>query len=163
MLQRILALASIVLLFTPYTVKAQQMPVISSPIVEDTPLVPNEAVADSLYQQWLIDQETPKKPVQARIAPNSSLPVCSCVLVAKAFTGVTQSIGNARNWPRNSSVPVVGGVVITNESRAGHVAFITSVSNDEFSVKEGNYEHCKLSTRTIAINSPFILGYWKSE
>lgn len=85
---------------------------------------------------------------------------CSCVLFAKATTGYDSSVGNARNWPKNVAYPVVGGVVITNESRAGHVGVITWVSGDTFGIVEANYVRCRQGVRTLNTNNPAILGYW---
>jgi surface antigen len=55
---------------------------------------------------------------------------------------------------------VVGGVVITRESYAGHVAIITAVRENEIDVIEANYKRCAVSTRTINRNSQLIIGYW---
>lgn len=85
---------------------------------------------------------------------------CSCVLYARSLTGYGSSVGNARNWPKNVAYPVVGGVVITNESRAGHVGVITWVNGDTFGIAEANYSRCQKGTRSLNINNPVILGYW---
>ncbi len=86
---------------------------------------------------------------------------CSCVIYARSITGYNNSVGNARNWPKNSKVPVVGGVVVTNESRVGHVAVITAVYPDKIEVQEANYSRCRKTTRTISLNSPVIKGFWQ--
>ena len=100
-----------------------------------------------------------RRPVKqsGRYIPNNA---CSCVLFVKAKTGFTQSVGAARNWPINSQSPLPGGVVITRESSLGHVAYILEVNADSIVVIEGNYSHCKVTTRTIPLNSPIIKGYW---
>ena len=48
-------------------------------------------------------------------------------------------MGNAKNWTINSDTPEVGGVVITNESRLGHVAYIKAVEGDYIEISEMNY------------------------
>ena len=132
-----------------------EVPVAEDVIVKNDALVPNPVVADKLYKDWTKEQELKKKRV------NSGY--CSCVIFSKAMTGYTQSVGAARNWPKNSSIPVVGGVVITNESRAGHVAVITAVYPDRIEVIEANYSRCRKSTRTILLSSPVILGFWQAK
>jgi len=104
------------------------------------------------------DYTPPPKPVVKQIS-NPSI-YCSCVLTVKAWTGYSTPVGFARNWPKNTDTPVVGGVVITNEGWAGHVAYIMEVTTETITVKEGNFRRCALSTRIIPLTSPVILGYW---
>ena len=98
--------------------------------------------------------------VQSTSGWNSSFSPCSCVSYSKFRTGYSESVGNARNWPKNSQVPTVGGVVVTNESRPGHVGYIIAVREGSFDIIEANYSRCKVTTRTISINNPLILGFW---
>ena len=109
---------------------------------------PNYEDASRLYREWQADQikET-----------------CSCVLFSKRLTGFTQSVGYAKNWPKNSEVPVIGGVVITSESsgfNTGHVAVISEINGDTLTLLEANFERCKHTTRKIKTNDKVILGYW---
>ena len=93
---------------------------------------------------------------------NSAIPqFCSCVTFVKGLTGLQETVGAARNWPINSKIPTVGGVVVLNESKFGHVAYITAVSQNSFTVVEDNYVPCAKSTRTLLLTDPGILGYWK--
>lgn len=110
-------------------------------------------VTQALYEEW-----------SKKILKRSNQPsrwYCSCVIFAKQRTGFTESIGFAKRWPKNSKIPIVGGVVITRESWAGHVAIITAVRETEIDVIEANYSRCRITTRTININNSLILGYWK--
>lgn len=86
---------------------------------------------------------------------------CSCVLTAKALVGYNKTVGMAKYWPRNTDLPTVGGVVVTKESYAGHVAVILAVEQDRIYVYEGNYNRCKVSERWINLNNPVIIGYWR--
>lgn len=87
---------------------------------------------------------------------------CSCVNTAKSLTGYAEPVGMARNWPINSLVPVIGGVVVTNESSVGHTAYISDIVSGELILAEGNYQKCKFTFgRKLAINSSLILGFWK--
>lgn len=156
------AILAIAILLFPYQATAQITPTeepVVAPIVvvADEPLVANAAVAEQLYQDWLTEQKKPKavKKVTAKAA------VCSCVLYAKALTGYTKSIGVARRWTKNSPVPVVGGVVITNESPAGHVAFVAALDGDIMTLDEANYTRCKVTAgRKLNVNNPIVLGFW---
>jgi len=109
---------------------------------------PNYEDASRLYREWQADQvkET-----------------CSCVLFAKRLTGFTQSVGYAKNWPRNTETPQVGGVVITSESsgyNTGHVAVISAIEGDTLTLQEANFERCKHTSRKIKVDDKIILGYW---
>lgn len=87
---------------------------------------------------------------------------CSCVLYVKAKIGYTKSVGAARNFPINSSIPVKGAVIVTFESRVGHVG-IVSHSDDTYVYleSEANYSRCKVTYgRKIALNSSVIKGYY---
>ncbi len=113
---------------------------------------PSQQQIEELYTQWKT----------TKVSTNN---FCSCVLFVEGLTGnVVTSIGAARNWPINSQIPVVGGVVVTSESfpgtNTGHVAFILSVGPESIEVVEANFVHCKKTTRTIKLNDPAIKGFW---
>lgn len=146
-----------------YPVKAKAQVVDNITYEPVLALEENKAVADELYKGWLIEQSKPKKP-RSVAKTGSKVPstsYCSCVTFAKSLTGYTKTVGAARNWPKNSKVPVVGGVVITNESGLGHVGYITAVRDGEFDIIEANYSRCRKGVRTLKINNPVILGYWQ--
>jgi len=66
----------------------------------------------------------------------------------------------ARWIPTNSSTPRAGGLVVTNESWAGHVAIVTSVNDDgTFNIRESNYVHGLITERTLSANSGKIIGF----
>lgn len=133
---------------------SMEVPTVPEVIITDGAMVANPVVADKLYKDWQKEQELKKKRVSSGF--------CSCVIYAKALTGYSQPVGNARNWPKNISYPVVGGVVITNESYAGHVGVITWVNGNDFAITEGNYLRCQKSTRILNTSNPAILGYWQN-
>lgn len=142
----------------PQPVLANELPIVQKEevveVIEDYSLEsPNLALQAELLKEWEVSKIKKKVPTGGNF--------CSCVLFAKAMTGYNIPVGNARNWPKNSKVPVVGGVVITNESKAGHVAVITKVNPDSIEVVEANYVRCRKGTRQISLNSPVILGYWR--
>lgn len=154
-------------------VQAYELPnlvVVEEPYVyieeEESPVLEADvAVAEALYKEWQIEQAKAqtiqKKSNKYKKQAQNYTNYCSCVLYAKSQTGFTQSVGNARNWPKNSKTPMVGGVVVTNESRAGHVAIITKIEDSLLFIQEANYSRCKLSSRTINVRDPRIIGFWK--
>lgn len=114
-------------------------------------LQPDYAGAERLYQEW--------KAAQIK-------ETCSCVAFVRRLTGFTQSVGYAKYWPKNTEVPVIGGVVITSESsfntfRTGHVAYILDINDDTLTLLEANYSRCKITTRFLKVGDKRITGFWK--
>jgi hypothetical protein len=95
-------------------------------------------------------------------APTGFTP-CSCVSYARFITGINVGpIGVARNHPVNSSVPIIGAIMITYESRAGHASVVISFDDKFVYVNEANYSSCKVTyNRAIPIDSEVIKGYYK--
>lgn len=85
---------------------------------------------------------------------------CSCVIFVKRLTGYDKVVGEAKNWPTNSEIPSIGGVVVLDEGNVGHVAYITSVNGDSFTISEANYIICQRSSRTLNISDKSIMGFW---
>jgi surface antigen len=55
--------------------------------------------------------------------------------------------------------PAVGGILVTNESWYGHVAYIESVEGDTFTISEWNYAGRYIKTiRTFSVNDRRIVG-----
>ncbi|MCX6812628.1 MAG: LysM peptidoglycan-binding domain-containing protein [Candidatus Berkelbacteria bacterium] len=62
--------------------------------------------------------------------------------------------------PTNSQSPRAGGLVVTYESWAGHVAVVTSVNGDgTFNILESNYTHGWITSRTLSVNDSAIKGF----
>jgi len=62
--------------------------------------------------------------------------------------------------PTNSNTPRVGGLVVTNESWAGHVAIVIAVNGDgTFNIRERNYTPGWITERTMSVNNPWIKGF----
>jgi hypothetical protein len=118
-------------------------------------LEPNPEQVDVLYQEWLKEQEIKKRKQVGKFDP------CSCVSYARWKSGINVGpIGKAKNHPIDSDTPTVGGLVITNESGAGHLAVIKQVWAETIVVDESNYVPCKVSSREIRRDSPSIIGYY---
>lgn len=106
---------------------------------------------------------TPKKKAPRRNpAPQKGYDPCSCVSYARYASGINVGrIGYAINHPVNSPTPRVGGLVVTYEGRkTGHIAAITAVSGDTFTITEANYIRCQVGTRTLKIGDPRIKGFY---
>jgi len=85
---------------------------------------------------------------------------CSCVSFAKYKTGYTASVGNARNWPVNTTTQI-GAVVVTYESAAGHVGIVTDVQDGYIIISEANYSRCKVTHgRRLPVGSNLIKGFY---
>lgn len=75
--------------------------------------------------------------------------------------------GNANQWIRNAKAqgylvdknPAVGSILVTNESRWGHVTYIESVQGTTVTISEWNYRGRYVTTyRTLDISDPIIKG-----
>lgn len=76
--------------------------------------------------------------------------------------------GNASAWLSNAkasgkatgSTPRPGAIVVTRESRWGHVALVEKVNGSSFTISEMNYAGFgKKSTRTLSANSGVVRGF----
>lgn len=68
--------------------------------------------------------------------------------------------GLARWIPTNSNTPKVGGLVVTYESAAGHVAIVESVNDDgTFTLRERNYTPGWITERNMKLDDNVIKGF----
>lgn len=76
--------------------------------------------------------------------------------------------GNAISWLANAraagkatgKAPRPGAIMVSAESRWGHVALVESVSGSSFTISEMNYAGFgKKDTRTLSANSPVVRGF----
>ncbi len=81
-----------------------------------------------------------------------------CIPFARDYSGIQVS-GAARTVSVNSSTPVVGSVMITYESAAGHAAVVTEVTDTAIKVIERNYFAGWVSTRWISRTASVIKGF----
>ena len=82
-----------------------------------------------------------------------------CVIFAKKFLGVTESWGLARNVKTNTSTPVIGSVIKTSESWAGHVGIVINATETTVTIVESNYIRNTIGIRTLLITDKRIKGY----
>ncbi len=138
-------------------------------------MFPNKAISQTITTY---DEAATTNPSVVRSTPNYKIVAewvaadkakqttsgfCSCVNFAKRLTGYASVVGAAKNWPTNIDRATVGGVVVLKESVSGHVAYITSVSDNSFTVAEANYISCKKSNRVISLTDPEIIGFWANN
>ena len=94
--------------------------------------------------------------VPSRSAPN----LCSCVSFAKWYLYRENEIwGNAGDIKPTSFEPKIDRVVLLREGEWGHTGVVIGITETEVSIIESNYIPCRISERTILIDSPLIRGY----
>jgi hypothetical protein len=100
------------------------------------------------------------KPVKVKTA--LAFDPCNCMSYVKYKTGghTVRGVGYARNHPVNSSTCTVGAIIVTYESRMGHVGIVNKCDEKFVTIDDYNYNHCKPSIRPLALNSPLIKGYY---
>lgn len=117
-----------------------------------------------IYQPYPSEFKTKPKPRAERVVQSKGYDPCSCVSYSRWKSGIyTGRIGVARRHPINATKPTVGAIVVTNESRAGHVGVVISVEGETFTITEANYSRCRVGTRTLSINSKVIKGFYVSR
>jgi hypothetical protein len=84
---------------------------------------------------------------------------CNCVLFAKDYLGITETLGVAKYIKPTSDVPSIGSIVITNEGPLGHVGVVLDIFDDEIWIVEANYEKCNITYRSLNTNDKVIKGY----
>lgn len=103
----------------------------------------------------------------AKSAKKTTLPFnpCNCMSYVQYRTGgrAATGIGYARNHPINSKSCQIGAIIVTYESRLGHVGMVKHCDEDNVTIDDYNYNHCKPSIRDLPLNSSLIKGYYIYE
>lgn len=79
-------------------------------------------------------------------------------MYVKELTGYTKPVGWGNNWPIDSRVPNVGGVVVFKYAHVGYITAIDPIAQT-FTLTEANYHKNKISTRTLEYNNLTIKGF----
>lgn len=130
----------------------------------------DKVVAEQLYQEWLKEQAKPK-PKPKQVSANKSTTKTKfaagyCTDYVARKVNVTWR-GNANRWIANAkaqgylvdSNPTPGSILVTNESRYGHVTYIESVQGSQVTISEWNYAgRYQLTYRTLDISDSRIKG-----
>jgi surface antigen len=84
-----------------------------------------------------------------------------CTWYVAQEKGITERWGNARDWPVNSNTPQVGAIIVTYESRLGHVGKVIKVIDSEtITIREMNYAGWnKISERTVKYRTLPLKGF----
>lgn len=95
---------------------------------------------------------------ETRLPLNKSLS-CNCVLFAKDYLGITETLGIAKYIKPDTQTPTIYSLVLLNEGPLGHVGVVLDVDKNEIWIVEANRKPCTISYRTLNIDSPLIKGY----
>lgn len=154
----------------PTPIQAKEEPLVFSKIEPKTLVIYKPYPSDfqtpkprQVVEKPRIKNSTPVPKIQkVSVSSTGRYNPCSCVSFVKSQTGYSQSVGNAKNWPVNSKVPVPNSVIVTYESSAGHVAIVSHSDDQYVYIKaEANYSRCKVTgLRKLPLNSKVIKGFW---
>lgn len=71
--------------------------------------------------------------------------------------------GNAVDLKVNTIAPRAGDVVKMRFGSVYHVAYIEEIRGTEIDIWQGNKTPCLITTETISVDDPRILGYWSAN
>jgi len=97
--------------------------------------------------------------VYVPIIPKSKFNAWSCVIFARQYIGRDDIKGTAGDLKPTVTEPYVGGIVLLDEGKYGHIAVITDIASQSLSLIEANYKPGQITTRTIPTDYPRIIGY----
>lgn len=110
----------------------------------------------------LADALPPPVPTVAPIVAPAAF--CSCVSYLRTYIPSTPRVDAIwfKDFPKVT--PAVGRVAVFYYPTSGeyHVAYISSIQGDGFTVKEANYHHCQEDTRFVSWQDSHIVGFWSS-
>lgn len=103
-----------------------------------------------------------KKAAASSIKRTASFDPCNCVSYVQFRTGgkAATGIGIARNHPINSRMCIVNAIIVTYESRQGHVGIVADCDENEVTIDDYNFVHCGHTIRKVPLNSSLIKGYY---
>lgn len=94
---------------------------------------------------------------------------CDCISFIKFFYSGLQSKQlhyptylwrNFSDYSFERTEPIVGALVILKtDFYEGHIAVITSVSENSFEIIEKNWKYCQITTRSFEFNNEKIVGF----
>ncbi len=85
---------------------------------------------------------------------------CSCVSYVRNFIPTLPHMDAVwfSTLPRSTIAP--GRVAIFDYNGIWHVAYVTSLGDNSFTVAEGNFHKCVSDRREIDYNDPHLVGFW---
>lgn len=112
---------------------------------------PNEDIVEKLTQEYESAQKAQAESHAQGLAYN-------CVAFAKSYTGYAPSAwGNGGRSLPLTSIPAEGSIVVFTYI---HVAVITAIAGNYFDVIEANYDHGRITRRTLSFSDPTIKGFY---
>lgn len=137
------------------------------------PHIAQEATADRTFYPLIhVEVEMPDTevfigPLENAPGPTRSYGNGSCMPYARERSGINVFGSACTIWERagalglaTSTIPIVGGVIVTTEGNCGHVAVVESIDGDNLLISEQNYKGIYLvSDRVIDRKAEMIVGY----
>ena len=108
---------------------------------ELTPMEPQELTGD------VFEEET-----------SQYTPECSCKVFVAQY--VDMPFGDADSFDPNIPRPMAGSVALLRYGDVPHMSYVKSVSDGFVVVMEGNYEKCRITERTVALDDLALRGFW---
>ena len=84
---------------------------------------------------------------------------CNCVLFAKDYLGITETLGVAKYIKPTSQEPKIMSMILLDEGPLGHVGVVLDIYDNEVWIVESNYKSCMITYRSINISDRAIKGY----
>jgi len=134
-----------------------------------TPILPTQGLDIPISEP--IYSPSPQIYAETPIVEASSTPEdinCSCVRYIRNIIPDLPNL-DAIDFPINTIEPKVGDIIklqyynATTTKYIYHLSLIEKITEDGYSVKEGNYEKCKESKRIIPKNDEHILGFFNMD
>ncbi len=95
--------------------------------------------------------------------PKASSLYCSCIEYLRAIGVEVPKIDALWMQTFPKSVPTVGAVALFSYGAGidkAHVALVTSLGEDSFTVKEANYYSCSKDERVVKYSDKALVGFW---
>ncbi len=81
---------------------------------------------------------------------------CNCYSLVKTKRAIPRMAEITPN-----SEPLIGSVAVFRYSDGvKHIAYVTDVGGGTVTVQEANFTKCKIGTRVIHLNDPFLIGFY---
>jgi hypothetical protein len=127
---------------------------VAIPVIADTPKLPEIRQSDTFISERyvLYAPVTLENGLGEEFSGN-------CVMYVKYRMNRLNEAWGVAKYIKPTSDPYIGGAVLTNEGRFGHVAYITDIKDDTLFLIEANFIPNKISTRSLSLDDPVIRGF----
>lgn len=148
----LLILGGLLFCVKPSQVESNSLSVSELQAFEESVRLEREARERIIYQEYLY------KKAQSLVGKRGG----TCVIFVKSFFGVKDSWGWARNVKVNSKTPQVGSVMVTNQSKWGHIQIVLTPVDEHNGIwiVDSNYNFDgKVRIRYVILNKTPVIGY----